>query len=345
MNILAIDTSCDETSAAVTDGARVLSNIVYSQIDMHEKWGGVVPDIARRNHIEKIDGVVRLALATAHCSMDKIDAVAVTYGPGLAIALGVGIDKAKEIATTSCKPLIPVNHMEGHIYSCFAANSKGNPAKHISFPCLALLVSGGHTELVLMEKHATYKILGETRDDAAGEALDKAARIILNEKVYPGGPVLERLALKGDAHYLSLPIPMAQSKDLDFSYSGIKTALLYYVQALSEKERINHMSDLAASFQYTVFASIVKKLELALQTYHVASLVVGGGVVANVLLRRMLRGTAKKHSLPIYFPYLQKLYGDNAAMIGVAAYFKTLASKKPFINPTKLERAPRARLE
>lgn len=327
MKILAIDTSCDETSAAVTSNEHILSNITFSQILMHEKFGGVVPDIARRNHEEHIDGVVDKALKTARVKPEDIDAIAVTFGPGLAIALGVGINKAKAFAEAYSKPLIQVNHMEGHIYSCFAKNSKGNPHKAIAFPCLAILVSGGHTEMVYMKSHCAYKVIGKTRDDAAGEALDKAARIILNEQVYPGGPVLERLALKGDDNYLKLPIPMQQSKDLDFSYSGIKTALLYAVREMDDASRIEHMADLAASFQKTVFTSIAVKLKLALQHYKVSSILVGGGVGANEYMRKILRITAKDFDIPIYFPFTKRLYGDNAAMIGVAAFYKGLDAR------------------
>lgn len=343
MKILAIDTSCDETAASVTDKECILSNITYSQVLMHEKWGGVVPDIARRNHQKRIDGVVQRALKSAHAAIEDMNAIAVTYGPGLAIALGVGIDKARALAQQYRKPLMPVNHMEGHIYACFAQNSRGKPIRNIQFPCLAVLVSGCHTELVLIRKHCSYEVLGETRDDAAGEALDKAARIILNEHTYPGGPILERLALKGDKNYLTLPVPMLKSHDLDFSYSGIKTALLYYVQSISDDERVAHMSDLAASFQEAVFTSIIKKLDKAMEGRSVATLLVGGGVGANALLRSMLRKTALRHKMPIYFPYTAKLYGDNAAMIGVAAYYKGLNNMiRPFDFP--LERKPRAHL-
>jgi N6-L-threonylcarbamoyladenine synthase len=342
MKILAIDTSCDETAAAVTDNDIILSNITYSQILMHKQFGGVVPDIARRNHEEHIDEVVKKALKSARTTIDQIDAIAVTFGPGLAIALGVGINKARELAAQHKKPLVPVNHMEGHIYSCFAKNAKGKPEKNIVFPCLAVLVSGGHTELVYMKDHCSYQVIGKKRDDAAGEALDKAARIILNEHIYPGGPVIEELALKGDENYLKLPIPMLHSKDLDFSYSGIKTALLYAVQEMGDDTRIEHMSDLAASFQKTVFTSIDVKLRAALSQYRVSSILVGGGVGANTYMRNMLRRTARQSNIPIYFPYTKKLYGDNAAMIGVAAYFKGMNAQVKDLD--SVQRSARAEL-
>ncbi len=340
MKILSIDTSCDETAAAVTDNDVILSNITFSQILMHEKFGGVVPDIARRNHEERIDGVVAKALKSARTKIEDIDAIAVTFGPGLAIALGVGINKAKELAKLYKKPLIPVNHMEGHTYACYAKNSKGKPERDILFPALVLLVSGAHTELVYMKKHNSYEVLGKTRDDAAGEALDKAARIILNEHIYPGGSVIERLALKGNENFLPLPIPMKQSKDLDFSYSGIKTALLYAVQEMGDKERSAHMSDLAASFQKSVFSSIAIKVRAALDKYKICSVLVGGGVGANEYLRNIVRIEAKKHKTPVYFPYTKKLYGDNAAMIGVAAFYKGLdAQAKDFETVQRSARA------
>lgn len=342
MNILAIDTSCDETAAAVTSNDCILSNVTFSQILMHEKFGGVVPDIARRNHEERIDAIVTKALKSAKMSIKDIDAIAVTYGPGLAIALGVGINKAKELAAEYKKPLIPVNHMEGHIYSCFARNSKGSPKKDIAFPCLALLVSGGHTEMVYMRKHTSYEVIGRTRDDAAGEALDKAARIILNEQVYPGGPVIERLAQSGDETFLKLPIPMVQSNDLDFSYSGVKTALLYAVREMGEEARIHHIADLSASFQKTVFASIAFKVNAALKQFEVKSILIGGGVGANESLRNLMRKTAKNANVAVYFPFTKKLYGDNAAMIGVAAYYKGLSAQAN--NIETVQRSARAEL-
>lgn len=322
MKILAIDTSCDETAAAVTQNDTILSNITFSQILMHKQFGGVVPDIARRNHEERIDEIVNRALKGARINIENIDAIAVTFGPGLAIALGVGINKAIELAKLYKKPLIPVNHMEGHIYSCFAKNSKGVPDKKIDFPVLAILISGGHTELVFMHKHAHYQVLGKTRDDAVGEALDKAARIILNEQVYPGGPVIEQLARTGNPDFLKLPIPMKQSNDLDFSYSGIKTALLYAVKEMSDDDRIVHIHDLAASFQKTVIDSVAIKVESALNQQPVKSILMGGGVGANEYLRKTIRSIGGKRNIPVYFPYAKKLYGDNAAMIGVAAFYK-----------------------
>ncbi|KXK12241.1 MAG: tRNA N6-adenosine threonylcarbamoyltransferase [Microgenomates bacterium OLB23] len=262
---------------------------------MHKQYGGVVPDIARRNHEEHIDEVVQKSfknLLALQCLVLMRWLLPMVLG--LQLPLVWVLIKLKNLQLNIKKPLIPVNHMEGHIYACLAENSKGTPHKSILFPCLAVLVSGGHTELVYMKDHCAYEVIGKKRDDAAGEALDKAARIILNEHIYPGGPVIEELALKGDENYLKLPVPMLHSKDLDFSYSGIKTALLYAVQEMGDEARIEHMSDLAASFQRTVFAGIDLKLKAALDQYKVASILVGGGVGANKYMRNMLRRTAKK---------------------------------------------------
>jgi N6-L-threonylcarbamoyladenine synthase len=324
--ILAIDTSCDETSASVTDGRKALSNELYSQVLEHEKWGGVMPLLAKRAHEERIDGVIERALKKAHVTVDDVDAIAVTYGPGLAIALGVGINKAKELAEKHNKRLIAVNHMEGHIYSCFVQNSKGNPDFPFEFPYLAVLVSGSHTELVLFKDHLNYEVIGETLDDAAGEALDKGARMILNEHFYPGGPVIEKLARSGNKKAFPFPRPMMNSKDLHFSYSGLKTSLLYLLKTMTNKERIEKINDLAASYQEAVFQSIFIKLERAMDQYSINRIIVGGGVSANEYLRKCVRQIVHEKGGLALFPADKKLNGDNAAMIGVAAFYK--AQKK-----------------
>ncbi len=339
MKILSIDTSCDETSVAVTEGQKILANKIYSQVLIHKKWGGVVPDLAKRAHEEHIDIVVNEVFKKVEQS--KIDAFAVTYGPGLAIALEVGILKAKELSTLYKKPLIAVNHMEGHIYSCFAQNSAGNPKSEFKFPYIALLISGGHTELVLFKDHGIYEILGQTVDDAAGEALDKAAKLI--GLGYPGGAVIETLALKGNKTFLKFPRPMKGSKDLNFSFSGLKTSFYYYYRELSDKDKTSQLYDLAASYQEAVFDSILHKLQKAIVQTGVSSLVVGGGVGANKYLRDRIRELAKKHSGSVRFPAYKYLYGDNAAMIGIAAHFKAL--KGDYVNDlTSLHRVPRLSL-
>lgn len=336
MKIFAIDTSCDETSVAITDGQKIIANKIYSQVLIHKKWGGVVPNLAKRAHEEHIDIVVDEVLKKVPAL--EIDAFAVTQGPGLAIALEVGILKAKELSIKYKKPLIAINHMEGHIYSCFAQNSAGNPKREFKFPYLALLISGGHTELVLFKSHGEYEIIGQTVDDAAGEALDKAAKLM--GLGYPGGAVIEELAIKGDKTFLKLPRPMKGSKDLNFSFSGLKTSFYYYYRNLSEKEKADQLYDLVASYQEAVFDSVLNKLEKAIIQTGVSLIVVGGGVAANKYLRYELRELVKKHKGSINFPAYKYLYGDNAAMIGVAANFK-----KEFVKDlSKLQREPRLSL-
>jgi N6-L-threonylcarbamoyladenine synthase len=326
MKILAIDTSCDETAVAVTENDWVISNAISSQIEIHKKWGGVVPGIARRMHEENIDFVIKEALSRAKVSLSQIDVFAVTYGPGLAIALEVGIAKIKSFAKEYGKPLVAVNHMEGHLYSTLAHNSKGNPKIEYSFPLIALLVSGGHTEIILMKDHGVYEVLGRTIDDAVGEAFDKVARML--ELGYPGGPILELMAKKGDENKFPLPIPMSKDKSLNMSYSGLKTAVLYLVQKvvkndLTPKEKSTLVCDIAASFQKAAVEEILIKTKSALekmsQDYAVKDILLGGGVSANSYLRKKLRATfGKKYRL--HFPTNKKLYGDNGAMIAVAAY-------------------------
>ncbi len=344
MKILAIDTSCDETSVAITENDRVLSNAISSQIEFHKQWGGVVPGIARRMHEEAIDMVIAEALKRAKVSIDKIDAFAVTYGPGLAIALGVGINKAKEYAVLYDKPLIGVNHMEGHIYSALAKNAKGNPEITYSFPLIALLVSGGHTEIVLMKDHGSYEILGKTIDDAIGEAYDKVARML--ELGYPGGPIVEELAKKGNDTAYPLPIPMIKNPTLDMSYSGLKTAVLYltkklFVEKLDKKEKTQIICDVAASFQKAAIDELLIKTERAFKAvsarYEIKDLIVAGGVSANQTLRKQFRAQFGK-TYRIHYPTSKKLYGDNAGMIGVAAHYQAVAGN--FADPNTVERSP-----
>lgn len=342
MNILAIDTSCDETSVAVTSGRKVHSNVIYSQMLLHKKWGGVMPSLAKRAHQERIDAVIDEALKKSTLTLKQIDYIAVTYGPGLAIALEVGVEKAQELGKKFNKKIIPVNHMAGHIYSCFVQNSKGNPARPFQFPYLSLLISGGHTELVLLKNHNEFEVLGTTRDDAAGEALDKAARLM--GLGYPGGPAIERLAQEaGNVNYHNFPVPMRNSKDLDFSFSGLKTALLYYYRGLSDEEKVKEMKKLASSFQETVFCSLIQKTELAMKKTGVYNLTVGGGVIANLHIRNLLRELVKKYNGSVLFPPYKYLTGDNAAMIGVAAAFQ-LEKYLPLSPEQNIERVPRLSL-
>lgn len=342
MKILAIETSCDETAAAVVDGRKVLGNAIYSQILIHKKWGGVVPSLAKKAHEEKIDKVINGALKSAKLKMGEIDTIAVTYGPGLAIALEVGINKAKQLAKKYDKKLIAVNHMEGHIFANFAQNSKGNPKRELKFPTLALLVSGGHTELVLWKDELEFEVLGETVDDAAGEALDKAAKLL--SLGYPGGPVIERVARQvNNTDPYKFPRPMIKSDDLNFSFSGLKTAFYYYLMKMSDDEINKNLKELASSFQEAVFDALIIKLEKAMNQTGVDRIVVGGGVISNQTLRNRLRALIKKGKGEVIFPPRKYLCTDNAAMIGVAAAFK--AKHEIFIKDlAKLDRIPRLRL-
>ncbi|RJR24654.1 tRNA (adenosine(37)-N6)-threonylcarbamoyltransferase complex transferase subunit TsaD [Candidatus Microgenomates bacterium] len=333
--ILSIDTSCDETSAAVTSGRRVLSNVISSQVNLHKKYGGVYPALAKRAHLERIDAVVNEAFKRAGRLL-PLSAVAVTQGPGLAIALEVGIKKAKEISLEHNLPLISVNHMEGHIYSTLSQNKNGNPKREVVFPTLCLLVSGGHTQLVFMKAHGEFELIGETLDDACGEALDKAAKIL--KLGYPGGPIIERLSQRGKPVF-PFGRPLKERTDLNFSYSGLKTQFLYLVESLNEKDFGKNIANLAASFQEAAFEQLTRKTSFAIKIYQPKTLLCGGGVIANQYLRSLLRKLGKKEKVPVFFPPTNKLIGDNAAMIGVAAYFKF--QRKEFSNPESLDRLPR----
>ncbi|NTU47208.1 tRNA (adenosine(37)-N6)-threonylcarbamoyltransferase complex transferase subunit TsaD [Candidatus Roizmanbacteria bacterium] len=353
--ILAIDTSCDETSAAVVDGQRILSSVVYSQILIHKQWGGVVPNLAKRAHVERLDSVVANALKKYNSIakvtdwngspeyvekiMHSLDAVAVTYGPGLAVALEAGIVKAKELSNRYHKPLIGVNHMEGHIYSVFMQNRNGNPERPFQFPYLALLVSGGHTELIHMKGHRTYELLGETVDDAGGEALDKAAKML--GLGYPGGPVIEQLAqeVHNEDRY-RFPRPMAKSKDYQFSFSGLKTSFLYFLREMGEEEKNKNLRYLASSFQEAVFDSILLKTERAMKEKGLNRILVGGGVSANRYLRKRFRRLVRQYQGEVLFPSFSYLTGDNAAMIGAVG--SIMFEQKQFMkDPDALEREPR----
>lgn len=342
MKILAIDTSCDETAAAVVDGRRVLSNVIYSQILIHRKWGGVVPSLAKRAHEERIDFVIEEALKKSKIQNPKsqFDYISVTQGPGLAVALEVGIKKAKELAKQYNKKLIAVNHLEGHIYSPFVQNSGGNPKIEFKFPYLALVISGGHTEFVKFSSHLKYEVIGSTLDDAAGEALDKAAKLL--GLGYPGGPVIERLAKEaGNKDYHIFPRPMLKSNDLNFSFSGLKTSFYYFLK--NQPSATSRVAELASSFQEAVFDTIIKKTEKAIKQTGIKKLVVGGGVIANLYLRKLFRDLVSKYSGEVIFPSYKYLTGDNAAMIGVVASYKV--EKELFVKDfDKLDRIPRMEL-
>ena len=315
VRILAIESSCDETAAAVVEnGRKILSNAVYSQIDMHALYGGVVPEIASRAHVEKADRMVDQALADADMALPDVDAIAVTYGPGLVGALLIGVSCAKALAFAAGKPLIPVNHIEGHI----CANFLTHPDLEPPFACL--VVSGGHSHLFSVEDYGVFRILGQTQDDAAGEAFDKAARVL--GIPYPGGPLLDKLAETGDPTVLRLPRPKTEGR-YDYSFSGLKTAFINAVHNARQKGEALCDADLAASFRQAVVNFLVDKAMLAAEELHLSKIALAGGVSANSLLRRVMESACEKRGIQLYMPRLS-LCGDNAAMIGSSAYYHLL---------------------
>lgn len=320
--ILAIESSCDETSVAIVkNGHEKLSNIVASQIKSHMRFGGVVPEIASRHHIEQITQVIDEALKVSSVSMQDIDAIAVTIGPGLVGSLLIGITAAKTLSLAYNKPLIAVNHMAGHIY----ASQLEQPMK---FPNLSLLVSGGHTELVLMKDHLNFEVIGETRDDAVGEAYDKVGRIL--KLPYPGGKAIDELATQGN-DTMNLPRAMLKEDNFDFSFSGLKSAVINAVHNAKQKNEQIKPSDLAASFQQAVIDILVGKTKKALEKYDVKQLIVAGGVAANSGLRQNLSKMIATNfeTIDLVFPSVS-LCGDNAAMIGAVAY--QLYLRENFVN-------------
>ena len=350
MLILGIETSCDETAVAVLDvtprqargeDITVLSNVISSQVKLHAKYGGVVPNLAAREHVKNIGHVFKLALKEAGIIQNfpaspseagrtklktqnlPIDLIAVTRGPGLAPALLVGLAFAKTLAWKYDKPIIGVNHLEGHIYSNWL-----NPdfkSKAVKFPVLNLIISGGHTELVLMTAHSKYKVIGETLDDAVGEAFDKVARLL--GLGYPGGPLISKLAEKGNPDRYPLPSPMIHSKNYNFSYSGLKTAVLYLIRDLNLKKLDNQTrADIAASFQKAAIDVLIKKTLRAAKEYGIDSVMLSGGVSANKLLRSEFKKMAEATSLKYSRPQIEYT-GDNAAMIALAGYFSSKNKK------------------
>jgi N6-L-threonylcarbamoyladenine synthase len=334
IRILAIETSCDETAAAVVeDGRRILSNIVASQVDLHAQYGGVFPEIASRAHIEAIVPVIDQAMQEAHMGYDDLDAVAVTYGPGLAGSLLVGVNAAKGIALGRDLPLVGVNHLEAHIYAHWldvADDSASSPPPStplrtgaggteggLEFPLLALLVSGGHTELILMRDHGDYKYLGGTLDDAAGEAFDKAGRLL--GLPYPGGPAIQKTAQEGNPAAIDFPRAWLDDS-YDFSFSGLKTAVLREVQKYSAPPQGKLQADMAASFQAAAVDVLSQKTAQAAEEFGVAAVLLGGGVSANTALRETTTERVRERvRVPVYYPPLY-LCTDNAAMIGACAH-------------------------
>ena len=314
--ILGIETSCDETSAAVViDGVDVASNIIASQVDLHAKFGGVVPEVASRKHLELIDCVVLEALENAKINFKDINAVAVTYGPGLVGALLVGVMAAKALSYALKVPLVAVNHLEAHIYANFLEKPD------VEFPTLCLVVSGGHTDLVLIKHHGSYELLGSTLDDAAGEAFDKIARAI--GLGYPGGPLIDKLAQGGNADAIDFPRVYLEDGSLDFSFSGLKTAVLNYLNSAKQKNMKINTANLAAAFQQAVVDVLVDKTILAAEKYGVKVIMLAGGVASNRCLRNQLKKAADKCGFKVIYPQ-PILCTDNAAMVACCGYYKYL---------------------
>ncbi len=313
VRILAVETSCDETAVAIVeDGRTELANAVYSQIDLHALYGGVVPEIASRAHVEKMDAVLKQALGQAGLTLQQVDAIAVTHGPGLVGALLVGVSYAKGLAYALDKPLVAVNHIEGHI----CANYLTSPDLQPPFACL--VVSGGHSHLMLVDGSDTYQLIGCTQDDAAGEAFDKAARVL--GLAYPGGPHLDALAEEGDPHRFQLPRPHTEGR-YDYSFSGLKTAFINLVHGIRQRGEELPTADLAASFRQAVVDQLMDKAMLALQERGEKTLALAGGASANRLLRRQMQAACDARGIKLYVPEL-RYCGDNAAMIAAAAHVR-----------------------
>lgn len=320
MKILGIESSCDETAAAVVeDGRKILSNTVSTQIEKHKIFGGVVPEIASRLHTESISYVVNDALEKAGTKITDIDAIAVTYAPGLIGALLVGVNYAKGLSLASGVPLVPVHHLRSHIASNYITHPELEP------PFMCLVVSGGNTLLVKVDGYTDFEIIGRTRDDAAGEALDKAARTM--GLPYPGGVNLDKLSVGGDSSAYSFPKPHVDASPLDFSFSGLKTSVINTVHNARQKGETIRREDLGASFINAVVSSLVSNTEKAMQTVDTNKLVLAGGVSANSVLRRRMDETAKKHGWEVYYPELS-LCGDNAAMVASQGYYEFVAGKR-----------------
>jgi N6-L-threonylcarbamoyladenine synthase len=310
LTILAIETSCDETAAAVIQDGKIKSSTIASQAKLHEKFGGVVPEVAAREHVPAMIPTIDLALKEAKTKLANIDYIAVTQGPGLVTSLMVGIDTARGLSAVLEKPLLPINHMEAHIYANFVG-------QQMKFPALTLIVSGGHTILLLMKNHGKYKILGETLDDAAGEAFDKTAKLM--GLGYPGGPQISLQAKKGDPLAFAFPRPMLNSKNYDFSFSGLKTSVLY--EFMKHKKTAKLIADMSAAVQAAVVETVIGKTEKAIKEFEPRTIMLGGGVAANELLRNEFTKLSKKYRIDCSIPKFEYCT-DNAAMIGLAAYYR-----------------------
>lgn len=320
VRLLAIESSCDETAAAVVvNGREVLSNVIASQIDLHKLYGGVVPEIASRKHIENVNQVIEQALVDANVTMEEIDGVCVTYGPGLVGALLVGVGAAKAISYVAGKPLVGVHHIEGHISANYICHQELEP------PFLCLVVSGGHSHLVMVKDYGEYEIIGRTRDDAAGEAFDKVARSI--GLGYPGGPKIDALAPEGDKDAIAFPRASVEGAPYDFSFSGVKSAVLNYINGCKMKGVEYSKADIAASFQDAVTDVLVDHTMLAAKNFGVNRVAIAGGVACNKGLRAKMTEHCEKNGYQLYYP--EPIFcTDNAAMIGAAGYYEYIKGKR-----------------
>ena len=319
VNILAIETSCDETCASVVrDGREVLSNIVASQIDLHKIYGGVVPEIASRKHIQTISIIIEEAMDVANMKFADLDAIAVTCGPGLVGALLVGVSAAKGLSYGLDLPLIGVNHIEGHICANYIEYKDLEP------PFLSLVVSGGHSHIIMVEDYGVYRLIGQTRDDAAGEAFDKVARVL--GLGYPGGPIIDKISAKGDPYWVEYPHGSIEGHPYDFSFSGLKTAVINHLHTMEQRGEAFKVEDVAASFQRAVVDVLAERTILAVKKLQVDKITLAGGVSANSKLRHEFKKVCNKEGLKLYYPPLN-LCTDNAAMIGSAAYYNYINDK------------------
>lgn len=321
LRILGIESSCDETAAAIVEGGRlILSNVIASQVDLHAQFGGVYPELASREHVRAIHAVVNEALQETHMQLSDLDAIAVTRGPGLAGSLVVGVNMAKALALSAELPIIGTNHLEGHLYSAWLYPADSKPSPEPKFPLVALLVSGGHTELILMKGHLDYEVLGGTADDAAGEAFDKVARLL--NLAYPGGPSIQNAAQNGNPRAFNFP-KARMDRPWDFSFSGLKTSVLRTVEDYKQSGKELPVADIAASFQQAVVDALYEKTFAAAENYKAKDIIVAGGVSANRALRETFRAQTR---FRVHIPPI-KLCTDNAAMIAGAAYRHLVAGQ------------------
>lgn len=321
MLVLGIETSCDETAASVVeDGRRMLSNVVSSQIDIHRKYGGVVPELASRKHLETVNFVIEQALSQAGCSFKELDGIAVTNGPGLVASLLIGLATAKAIAYAFELPLIGVNHIEGHIFSNFLKHPENKfKTEKLLPPFIALVVSGGHSDLVFVEDYGKYELLGRTRDDAVGESFDKVAKLL--HLGYPGGPIIDEISRKGNAEAIKFPLAHMKDGSLDFSFSGLKTAVVNFVKNHKLPTESQSIADIAVCFQRAAIKALVENTFCAIEEKRTKKLVLGGGVASNSHLRDVFKNRAEKNGIELYYPP-PALCTDNAVMIGCVGYYK-----------------------